>query len=447
MSKKENIIDASYDATQDESFENRSVGNPVRGEDNRITHYHFRIFIQDKPTLEGDLSREQMELMFRNYSSEGANLTQKTVSRDFPYTLSDFKKILRAFKVTKASIPFPQHILEERTSDELTELVIQQKEVDFLKKYEQDKGNLFKKKFNELVIQHQQLKDAYRKAEYISREVDPVDFVVKRNPNGTKSLMVYLSDMHIGAYVSNEGVYDNEYNEAEVNRRLGKVLEKISSYKDIDNLIIFNLGDAIDGYNASTTRPGSTHKLPQNMSNKEQGQVLLRQMSGFFNYIQKNIPHNKLYFYSVGHSNHGGDFEHSIITALSIMLESMGVVSYVSTRPIDHLTLDDKTIIFMHGKDNLDQFKNFPLVINDKTELYLNEYIYQHNLRGDILVVKGDLHQSATSHAKLFKYKSVGSLFGSSNWIHANFGSTKWCCDYTVIDEQGDMIDGVIKDR
>lgn len=79
--------------------------------------------------------------------------------------------------------------------------------------------------------------------------------------------------------------------------------------------------------------------------------------------------------------------------------------------------------------------------------MYLNEYIYQHNLNGDILVVKGDLHQSATSHAKLFKYKSVGSLFGSSNWIHANFGSTKWCCDYTVIDEQGDMIDGIIKDR
>ena len=47
--------------------------------------------------------------------------------------------------------------------------------------------------------------------------------------------MVYLSDMHIGAHVSNEGVYDNEYNEAEVNRRLGKVLEK---YLLIKTLII-----------------------------------------------------------------------------------------------------------------------------------------------------------------------------------------------------------------
>ena len=443
---KEKIKNVSYDASQDESFDQRSVGLPIKNEEGRITGYSFKIYKRDESPLEGTLSREQMELMYRNYSSEGANLTQRTVSRDFPYTLSDFKKILRAFNVTKASIPFPQHMIEERGKEELTLLTVQQKEVDYIKLYEQDKGKLFANKYKELVIEHQKLKDSYRNAEYISREVDPVDFVVKKNPNGTKSLMVYLSDMHIGAYVSNEGVYDNEYNEAEVNRRLSKVLEKIASYKDIDNLIIFNLGDAIDGYNASTTRPGSTHKLPQNMSNKEQGQVLLRQMSGFFNYIQKNIPHNSLHFYSVGHSNHGGDFEHSIITALAIMLESMGVVSYVSTRPIDHLTLDDKTIIFMHGKDNLDQFKNFPLVINDRTELYLNEYIYHHDISGDILVVKGDLHQSATSHAKLFRYKSVGSLFGSSNWIHANFGSTKWCCDYTVIDEQGDMIDGVIKD-
>jgi hypothetical protein len=128
------------------------------------------------------------------------------------------------------------------------------------------------------------------------------------------------------------------------------------------------------------------------------------------------------------------------------MLESMGVVSYVSTRPIDHLVIDDKTIIYLHGKDNLDQFKNFPLVVNDKTELYLNEYIHHHNITGEILVVKGDLHQSATSYGKLFKYKSVGSLFGSSNWIHANFGSTKWCCDITLIDEEGSMLDMIVKD-
>ncbi len=446
MSKKENIKNASYDATQDEEFDNRSIGEAIKDHTGRISGYSFKIYKRDEKPLEGTLSREQMELMYRNYSSEGSNLTQRTVSRDFPYTLSDFKKILKAFHITKASVPFPQHMLDERTPDELAELLTKQKEIDFLKKYEQDKGNLFKKKYNDLLIKHEQLKDSYAKAEYLTKNAGSSEFIVKENINGKRSIIIYLSDMHIGAYVSQEGVYDNQYDEKEVHRRLNKILNKLSTYDDLDEIIIINLGDAIDGYNASTTRPGSTHVLPQNMSNKEQGQVLLRQMSGFFKFIQENIDYNQLKFFSVGHSNHGGDFEHSIITALSIMLEATGVKCQVSTRPIDHFAFEDKTIIFLHGKDNLDQFKNFPLILNDKTELYLNEYIYHHNLSGEILVVKGDLHQSATTYGKLFKYKSVGSLFGSSNWIHANFGSTKWCCDYTIIDEQGNMLDGIIKD-
>ena len=446
MSKEENIKMASYDATQDEEFDNRSIGEAIKDENGRITGYSFRIYKRDEKPLEGTLSREQMELMYRNYSALGCNLTQRTVSRDFSYTLSDFKKILRAFHITKASTPFPQHILDERSPSELSELLVQQREVDFIKVYEQEKGNLYRKKYNDLLIKHEKLKDSYSKAEYLTSNAGTTNFVVKENINGKRSVIVYLSDMHIGAYVSKEGVYDNQYDEQEVNRRLSKILTKLSSYTDLDEIVIINLGDAIDGYNASTTRPGSTHTLPQNMSNKEQGQVLLRQMSGFFKFIQDNISYNKLKFFSVGHSNHGGDYEHSIITALSIMLETIGIECQISVRPIDHFKLGDKTIVYLHGKDNLDQFKNFPLVLNDKTELYLNEYIYHHNLSGEIIVVKGDLHQSATTYGKLFKYKSVGSLFGSSNWIHANFGSTKWCCDFTIIDEQGDIIDGIIKD-
>ena len=449
MNKEKELNEVSYDASTDEDFDKRSLGESIEDETGKIVEYRFKIFVRNSAPLEGTLSREQMELIYRNYSSEGANLTQKIISRDFPYTLSDFKRILKAFKITKASIPFPPHMLKERTTEELVELAVQQKEIDYIKRYEQDKVNLFADKYKNLIIEHQKLKDSYLRAEYLTKDIQEIPYVVEK-PNvvsGGKDIIIYLSDIHIGAYVSTEGVYDNSYDEQEVNRRLSKVLEKISSYQDLNQITIVNLGDAIDGYNAQTTRSSSTHLLPQNMSNKEQGKVLLRQLTGFFRFIIDNIPHNKLSFFSVGHSNHGGDFEHSIITALSIMLETMGVQCYVATRPIDHFTIGNKTIIYCHGKDNSDMFKNMPLVLNDKTELYLNEYIHHHKLSGEIIVVKGDLHQSATTYGKLFKYKSVGSLFGSSNWIHANFGNTRWCCDYTIIDEQGDMIDGIIKDK
>lgn len=440
-----NDINVSYDATQDENFDNRSVGQSIRDENNKITGYSFKIFVRDKDAIEGTFTREEMEKIYWEYSSEGANLTQRTVSRDFDYPITEFKKILRAFNITKASVQFPPHIIEENNFDDLLELTLHKKESAYLKFQEQEKSKIVEKKFKDLTLEHTRLKDQYRNAEFLGKE-KPAEFTIKTSPKGTKTLLVYLSDMHIGAYVSEEGVYDNKYDEQEVNRRLTLVLNKIKSFNDLHDIIILNLGDAIDGYNAKTTRPGSTHILPQNMSNKEQGQVLIRQMSGFFNTIIQQIPHNKLYFYSVGHSNHGGDYEHSIMMALSIMLESLGVHSKVSTRPIDHFTIRGKNVIFCHGKDNLDQFKGFPLTINDRTELYFNEYLYTNNIQGETLIVKGDLHQSATSYAKLFKYKSVGSLFGSSNWIHANFGATKWCCDFTIIDENGDMIDGIIKE-
>lgn len=101
---------------------------------------------------------------------------------------------------------------------------------------------------------------------------------------------------------------------------------------------------------------------------------------------------------------------------------------------IEHFTIGSHTFILCHGKDALDVFKNMPLVINDKTENQIREYIDYNNISGNIHFIKGDLHQSATTYAKKFRYKSVGSFFGSSEWIHKNFGNTSAVCDFDVVD-------------
>ena len=439
-----------YDATQDENLENRVQTTLNRDDKNKITNYEFKILVRDKDDFVGSLDRSEMEKIYRLYSSEGSNLTQRVVSREFPrYTFQEFKKIIRAFNITKASGPFPPHMLEERTTEELVELNIENKEADFLKKYEQDRSKLNEKKYKDLIIEHDKLKRNYIDAQYLKDITIPNFDIVRTeetDEDGVK-VMIYLSDMHIGAYVSDEEIYDNAYDEKEVERRLSIILNRISKINNISDIVVFNLGDAIDGYNAKTTRPSSNHILPQNMSNKKQGEVFIRQMTGFFKYILENIPNYNTHFISVGHSNHGGDYEHSIVTALSILLETMGVETYVSTKSIDHFTVvngdKEEHFIFSHGKDNLHQFKGLPLTLDVKTENYLNEYILHHELKGKITVVKGDLHQSATTYGKLFKYKSVGSLFGSSGWIMSNFGNTKWCCDFTVIDNNTHL-DGII---
>jgi hypothetical protein len=100
---------------------------------------------------------------------------------------------------------------------------------------------------------------------------------------------------------------------------------------------------------------------------------------------------------------------------------------------IEHFVTCDQTFILCHGKDAKDMFRNLPLVINDKVENQINEYIDYNNITGTIHFIKGDLHQTATTYANKFRYKSVSSFFGSSEWIHKNFGNTKAAVDYDVI--------------
>lgn len=437
-----------YNASIDASMENRNKTEQLRESSNyikvnnqdipQITGYRFKILVQDKPTLEGILSREDMELIHRSYSSEGSNLSQRSVARYFPtYTFQEFKKILRAFNITKASSSLAPHIIEESSIDKLVQLTIQQKENSYLKKLEQDKNNLVESKYKDLVKEHYNLKNKFSdlKEFFGDLNYDPKSFTDYKfiNTKGKKTLILNLADMHIGAKVSDKSIYNNEYNETEVLRRLKKILDKVNSLKDqIDDIFVFNLGDSLDGYNGETTRGG--HKLPQNMDNKEQVKTFINCMLFFFKNLKEINPN--ISYICVGESNHDGDFgwlaNHKLITILDYQLE---IQTYISDYYIDSIKVDDTTFILCHGKDNTDMFKNLPLYIDPNTENKLNEYLDYHGISGNIVFVKGDLHQSAISYAKKFTYWSVGSLFGSSSWIHKNFGNTKACCDYGILSD------------
>ena len=92
-------------------------------ETGKITGYKFEIFRRKKPAITGVFTRNEMNSVYRMYTYYGSGLTQQIVSRYFPdYSLIDFKRILRAFNITKASSPFAPHMYEEYTEDELKDL-------------------------------------------------------------------------------------------------------------------------------------------------------------------------------------------------------------------------------------------------------------------------------------------------------------------------------------
>lgn len=426
-----------------EQTDNYTEINLNRDENGRINSYSFIIAIKNKPSLTGSFTRDEMSLIYRLYSSYGSNITQREVSRFFPeYSLYDFKRILRAFNITKASTPFPQHIIEENNKETLLEMQFREKENDFLKSYEVEKVRQLDNQLKKYMKENADLKEQLNTFGGLLDNLDLSQTIVIESPksNSTKDLFIWLSDIHIGAHVASTALYTNDWNQQEVHNRLTKILKELNNIEGYDNIIVCNLGDSLDGYDGYT---GSyTHKLPQNMNNKEQVKCFIEEMTAFMTGLQ-SIPNNGIKYYAVGDSNHGCDFEYAAQTALCVILNNIGIQSKLFEQSLGVFEYKGQSYLIFHGKDSGTMFKNWPLTLNDKTENFINQVLDENNIY-KATVVKGDLHQSATTYGKRIKYKAVGSLFGSSEWCSMNFGKTEACCDYSIIDDKGNSLDGRI---
>ena len=455
IKNSQHIID---NQTTEENFDSRTSGLFIREGDlitidnktiNKISSYKFDILIKDKPTFSGELSRTEMELIYRLYSSEGANLAVKSLAREFTqYTQQELKKILRAFSITKACSPLAPHQIEEMNIEDAVGFSVRMKENAIIKKVEEERIRHNEQRVKELTKEVLNLKDRQNQLKTILGEVNypnsPIKFSFKSR---TKTLIISLSDIHVGASVSNNSIYYNEWNEEELNNRFELIVKSLSKFDEIDNIVVFNLGDSLDGYKGETTRGG--HLLPQNMNDKEQVKVFIRQMLQFFDNLYEtfDVP---MSYYCVGESNHDGDFGWLANEKLASMLELKypDMPIEIFDKYMDFVEINGTMFILSHGKDNKDMFRNLPLVLDINTESKINEYIDYYGLEqvtDNIIFVKGDLHQSALTHGKKFSYWSVGSIFGASEWIHKNMGNSKAYCDYAILHNDGTFMNSRIK--
>lgn len=429
--------------------DSKAIINMERDEEGYIQYYTFEIFRKDAPTLVGKLDRKEMETIYRLYSIYGANLTQKIVSREFPqYTFVEFKRILRAFNIYKANSEFAPHTIEEKSEEELINLHNQNKENNVLRKLEKDQLAEANKLINKLTFENQKLSKSSKLFEDLlkySPTFKNEKFEIKRNDENS-TLIIFLSDLHIGAYNEKFGFYQlPDYNKDEIKRRLTTIIKTFIGTK-YENLIIVDLGDSVDQYNKETTRGG--HLLPNNMTDKEMSHLYLDCMHYFFNSLVKENIANNYYYYSIGESNHSGDFGWALNLALSYKLQEKGWNTYVSDYPIDDFTVNGFRFLYTHGKNNQTQTRQFPLTLNPQTELYFANYIAEKKLNSNgekIYVVKGDLHQYAYTSGKQFDYISVGSMYATSNYIAANWGNTPWSINYATIQNNNIMF-GKISD-
>ena len=444
-----------YDAFLDENYDSRSYSQLLRESDEEVTladdhivkkisSYYYNIKVQGEPDLVGYLTREEMNLIYRLYSNmDGAGLNQRTISRELKHlSFKDFKRILRAFNITKSSIPVAPHVIEEGSEEEVVDIIFRAKENNILRRLEHDRGKHVELALKETQKELVELKDNIKLSNelfsgLIINDIEPF-YIEQKQVNDECALIVYLSDMHVGADTSDDSIYSNPYNEEEFNDRLKKVIDHIlevqRTYSRFDKIIICNLGDSLDGFNAETTRKG--HHLPQNLNNKEQFNVYTKGMIRFFDTLYTLNLANAIEYQCIGDDNHSGDFGYMANKLLStyLNLKYPKMVVNLFEKFIQHFTYGTHSFILTHGKDKIDMKFGYALNLNDKIENKINEYLdYNEIFTPSTHFISGDLHQTSVNYAKRFRYKKVASMYGSSKWIHNNFGNTKAAVDYDIV--------------
>lgn len=422
--------------------DDRAETSFIRDENGKIKFYSYQIFRRNKPSLVGKLTREEMSLIHRLYSYYGDSLTQRVISRQFPeLSLVDFKRILRAFNITKASAPFAPHMIEEYTEDELRQIQLREKENSFLRKAEEDqiKNNekLLKKYAQENIELKKQLKAVSSFSISVPKVADPVK--IEPLPISNKSINLYFSDFHLGAAVTSGVMYGENtfYGLEEARRRLAVVLSKLSSMGPFDTINIVLMGDNIDctGIYGKTAR--LDHDMPENMDAREQANCFIELVLWF---IESAISgDNKLCssmkVYSVPCGNHGGNFEYMCNKALLAYINAKypDIETTLWEEFFGIFTQNDETFVCCHGKDDQYMRKGLPLNLDDKSKIMLYEWLHEYKIYNDkVHFIKGDLHSNSINSCKRLDYRNVLSLFGASDYANYNFSRNSYGMSYDL---------------
>jgi hypothetical protein len=239
--------------------------------------------------------------------------------------------------------------------------------------------------------------------------------------------LVY-TDVHIGMEVNQNGysLYDGAWNEAEVDKRLQIMVAETLINKQSDTLIIHELGDFMDGYDAVTTRGG--HSLPQNMDNQKAFDVGLQFKIKMIDALIPN--YNNIECINICNDNHAGSFGYIVNSAFKAYIElKYENVKVVNQRKfIDHYIVENRCFILTHGKDDKNMkfgFKpHLDAVQIEKIKNYIDEYKL-HNYK--IEFSKGDSHQLLLdfTSSSAFEYQNFGAFSPPSDWVKTCFKNTK----------------------
>ena len=258
--------------------------------------------------------------------------------------------------------------------------------------------------------------------------IKPIEVKAKKVKNKALFDRAVITDVHIGMKVTDGySLYDGLWNEIELFKRLDIFVNEIVNNQKSNFLLLHELGDFMDGYNAMTTRGG--HELPQNMDNQKAFDIGLQFKISLIDALVQY--YDKIQIVNICNDNHAGSFGYIVNSAFKTYIELKypdNVLAVNQRKFIDHYFFKNRCFILTHGKDDKSLKFGFkpkldPLQI-EKIKNYIDEYKL-HDY--EIEFGKGDSHQLLFDYTSstAFEYQNFGAFSPPSDWVKTNFKNTK----------------------
>jgi hypothetical protein len=245
------------------------------------------------------------------------------------------------------------------------------------------------------------------------------------NPKSDFNTLTY-TDVHVGmdTDASKNSMYPVLWNREVILDSARNIVEKTLQDRDSDVLVIDELGDLLDGFNAQTTRGG--HALPQNMTNEEAFDCALE----FKMYIIDNLApyYEWIMCNNICNDNHAGSFGYFLNSAfkqiVELKYENVEVANH--RKFINHYFVEDIAFVITHGKDDSTLKFGFKPQLDSKGMEKIDQYCKQNKIYRDsklIVFKKGDSHQALFDMCTSddFYYFNYPALSPSSQWVQNNF--------------------------
>ena len=260
--------------------------------------------------------------------------------------------------------------------------------------------------------------EQYVDYEEVLKGIEPIDYTYTFNPNIDKDGILVISDEHV--WLNPDWQYWYKYSKEILMSKIEDVAQAVAT-RNIDHLYVIFCGDWLDWRQWQTTRWG--HKLPQTYSSPEAFDIYVTFKVNLIKELAKYV--HKILVKNVCNSNHWWDFEEVANIAVGKLLDNKDFDYEIYKKFINHFTVWDRTFIVTHWKDSIDMRYWLPLNLNDKTIIYINNYIRANKINSKyVTVIKWDLHQSAYNKTQTFDYHNFPSFAPPSKWVQNNFGDT-----------------------